>query len=138
MVSMIKCLTVATVIALTTASGAFAYEQGGVKVSGSPSQYSQTNAAGGIQSNVSGWDRFKGFVGGAISAVTGVDPFSVSDAVDIVAENSESLAETRDNAEEYFEAYPDAPGRDRYTLEGEDLEDKPAPGVYKWFWSHFE
>jgi hypothetical protein len=70
--------------------------------------------------------------------VTGVDPFAVSDSVDIVVENSTSLAETRDNAEEYFDAYEDAPDRARYTLEGEDLSDKPAPGVYEFFWSFFE
>ncbi len=132
MVSKIKYLAIVTAVALTTASGAFAQETGGVEVAENPPEYTAQ------ESSVSGWDYFKGCLGGICEAITGVDPFVVSETVDIVVESSEGIAETRDNAEEYFDAYPDAPDRPRYTLEGEDLSDKPAPGLYKWFWSFFE
>ena len=56
--------------------------------------------------DVSAWDRFKAGLGAAIGFVTGVDPFSVSDAVDDVVESSAGLAEIKENAEEYFDAYP--------------------------------
>ena len=40
MVSKIKCLAIASVIALATVSGAFAFEQGGTKLTGKPFEYS--------------------------------------------------------------------------------------------------
>lgn len=132
MVSMIKYLVIASVIAFTGASGAFAQESGGIEVPEKPTEYTVE------ESGPSFWDTCKGIIGGVCSAVTGVDPFAVADSVDIVVENSESIAETRDNAEDYFDAYPDAEDRPRYTLETEDLEDKPAPAVYSFFWSFFE
>ncbi len=128
----IKCLAIAIVLAFSCASGAYAQETGGVQVPEQPAEYTPQ------ESNVSFWDRCKGFIGGACSAVTGVDPFVVSDSVDIVVESSEGIAETRDNGDEYFDAYPDAPSRERYTLETEDLSDKPLPGLYEAFWSLFE
>lgn len=101
-----------------------------------------TGDTGGASKSLSpeadGWDYVKGILGSIIGTVTGVDPFSVNDAVDIVEENAESLAETKENAEEYFDAYPDPdePDRDRYTLADEDLSNKT--GLYRWFWSLFE
>lgn len=84
------------------------------------------------------FDSVKAALGAAIGVVTGVDPFSVEEAVSIVEENAEALNETKENAEEYFDAFPDPdePDRDRYTLADEDLSDKSW--VYTWFWGWFE
>ncbi len=136
MLSNLKFLIVAGVLAFSFACGASAQETGGVPVPDQPSEYSAQEQE--PETEVSFWDRCKAAIGGACSVLTGVDPFAVNDAVEIVAENSESLAETRDNAEAYFDAYEDAPDRARYTLENEDLSDKPAPGIYEAFWSLFE
>ena len=134
MLSKIKHLIIAGVLAVSFAGGALAQQTGGVQVPDQPAEYTAPES----ESSPSAWDYCKGFIGGVCSAVTGVDPFAVEDSVDIVVENSESIAENRDNAEEYFDAYPDAPDRARYTLENEDLSDKPAPGLYEAFWSLFE
>lgn len=134
MLSKMKFLVVAGILAFSFAGGASAQETGGVPVPDQPAEYSAQES----DSGPGFLDYCKGFIGGVCSAVTGVDPFAVNDAVDIVAENSDSLAETRDMADDYFDAYPDAPDRGRYTLENEDLSDKPAPGLYEAFWSLFE
>ena len=69
----------------------------------------------------------------------GFSPKTVSDTVDIVEDASPSLKETTDNAGEYFKAYPDAPGRDRYTLKDENPEENAiASSLYRWFWGLFE
>ena len=63
-------------------------------------------------------------------------PGTVSDTVDIVVEAAPSIKANADNAEKYFDTYEDAPDRDRYTLEGENTENKNP--FYRWFWSFFE
>jgi hypothetical protein len=63
-------------------------------------------------------------------------PGTVSDTVDIVKEAAPSIKANADNADKYFDTYEDAPDRDRYTLEGENMENKT--GLYKWFWGLFE
>ena len=63
-------------------------------------------------------------------------PGTVSDTVDIVVEAAPSIKENADNANKYFDTYKDAPDRDRYTLEGENMENKTS--LYKWFWGLFE
>lgn len=69
----------------------------------------------------------------------GFSPKTVYDTVDIVEDEASSLAATKENAEEYFEAYPDAEGRPRFTLEDENPEENaPIPSLYRWFWSWFE
>jgi len=85
---------------------------------------------------VEGLDALKALLGGAISAVTGVDPFNVSDAVDDVADNVDSIMENIENVDEYYDAYPEAPDRERYTLATEDLSNKTW--LYKWFWGLWE
>lgn len=69
----------------------------------------------------------------------GFSPKTVYDTVTIVEEETPSLAENAENAKEYFEVYPDAPDRPRYTLEDENPEENaPVPSLYRWFWSWFE
>ncbi len=65
-------------------------------------------------------------------------PGTVSDTVDIVVEATPSIKANADNAKAYFETSedPNTPDRDRYTLEGESMENKSF--LYKWFWSLFE
>jgi hypothetical protein len=65
----------------------------------------------------------------------GFSPKSVQESVEIVEEASEGMAETAENAEEYFETYPDAPDRDRYTLEDESGD---HGWLYNAFWGLFE
>jgi len=87
----------------------------------------------------SAWDTFTDWADALFQGISGgFSPKTVSETVDIVEENSESLAETAEMAEEYFDTYEDAPDRDRYTLEGEDVEETPVPWIYKAFWSLFE
>lgn len=88
----------------------------------------------------SAWNTFLDWADALFQGLTGgFSPKTVNDSVDIVEESSESMAETKENAEEYFDAYEDAPDRDRYTLEDENPEENaPAPSVYRWFWSFFE
>jgi hypothetical protein len=66
---------------------------------------------------------------------TGFSPKSVQESVEIVEDAAPSIAENAQNAEDYFEAYPDAPDRDRYTLEDE-TEDHGW--LYNAFWGLFE
>ena len=134
MLSKLKYLIIAGVLAVSFAGGAIAQETGGVQVPDQPAEYTAPES----ESSASVWDYCLGAIGGACAAVTGVDPFAVYDSTEMVVEASESLAETRDNADDYFDEYPDAPSRERYTLETEDLDDKPAPGFYEAFWSLFE
>lgn len=69
----------------------------------------------------------------------GYSPKTTADSVDIVVEATPSIKENADNADAYFDAYEDAPDRDRYTLETENPEENaPAPSLYRWFWSWFE
>lgn len=63
-------------------------------------------------------------------------PGTVSETVDIVRDAAPSIKENADNAEKYFDTYEDAPDRDRYTLEGENKENKSS--LYLWFWGLFE
>jgi hypothetical protein len=65
-------------------------------------------------------------------------PGTVSDTVDIVKDAAPSIKANADNAKKYFETSedPNTPDRDRYTLEGENLENKTS--LYKWFWGLFE
>jgi hypothetical protein len=65
----------------------------------------------------------------------GFSPKSVQESVEIVEEASEGIAANAENAEEYFETYPDAPDRDRYTLENESGE---HGWLYNAFWGLFE
>ena len=82
------------------------------------------------------WETFTDWADALFQGVSGgFSPKNVSDSVDIVVDASEGMAETAENAEEYFEAYPDAPGRDRYTLEDE-TEDHGW--LYNTFWGLFE
>lgn len=86
------------------------------------------------------WGRFTDWVDVVIQGITGgFSPKTVSDSVDIVEDATPSLKETADNAEEYFDTYPDAPSRERYTLETENPEENaPIPAIYRWFWGFFE
>ena len=81
-------------------------------------------------------DYAKSLVDSILGVFTGVSPFDTKQAVDTVAEAAPSIQENRENAEEYFDAYPDAPDRDRYTMADEDLSNKTS--LYKWFWGLFE
>ena len=132
MLSKIKYLAIVAFMAFSFAGSAFAQDAGGVEIPEQPAEYMPR------ESSATTWDYCKGFIGGCIAAVTGVDPFAVYDSTEMVVEASESISETRDNAVEYFDTYEDAPGRPRYTLEDEDLSDKPVPWVYNAFWSLFE
>jgi len=74
----------------------------------------------------------------AVQAVTtGFSPKAIHDSVDIVKDATPSIKANADNANAYFEAYPDAPSRERRTLT-DGSENAPFPGLYKWFWGLFE
>ncbi len=86
------------------------------------------------------WESFLDWADAAFQGLTGgFSPKTVYDTVKIVEDETPSLVATKENAEEYFETYEDAPGRPRYTLEDENPEENaPAPSIYRWFWSFFE
>ncbi len=74
-----------------------------------------------------------------LEGAIGFSPSEVQESVDAVAEAAPAIAENAEKADEYFEVYPDAPDRPRYTLETEHPEENaPAPSLYRWFWSFFE
>jgi hypothetical protein len=53
----------------------------------------------------------------AVQAVTtGFSPKAIHDSVDIVKDATPSIKANADNTNAYFEVYPDAPSRERYTL----------------------
>ena len=83
-----------------------------------------------------GIDVLKALLGGAVSAVTGVDPFNVQDAVDDVADSVDSILENVEKANDYYAVHPDAPDWRVYTLAPEDLSSKTW--LYKWFWGLWE
>lgn len=90
------------------------------------------------------WERwnwgaiFDWFDVGVQGATTGQSPKSIYDSVAIVEDAAPSIAESAENADEYFEVYPDAPDRDRYTLDREDPEGEGKSWLYRWFWGLFE
>lgn len=65
-------------------------------------------------------------------------PGQTAELVDIVKDATPSIMENADTAEKYYDTYTDEnePDRDRYTLEGENVENKTS--FYKWFWGLFE
>ena len=81
---------------------------------------------------------FDWFDVGVQGATTGQSPKSIYDAVAIVEDAAPSIAENVETAEEYFEVYPDAPDRPRYTLEDEDPEGEGKSWLYDWFWGLWE
>ncbi len=82
------------------------------------------------------WNTFTDWVDALFQGVSGgFSPKNVADSVDIVVDASEGMAATAENAEDYFDANPDAPGRDRYTLENEGGE---HGWLYNTFWGLFE
>ena len=82
------------------------------------------------------WETFTDWADALFQGVSGgFSPKNVSDSVDIVVDASEGMAETAENANEYFDANPDAPGRERYTLENEGGE---HGWLYNTFWGWFE
>lgn len=86
------------------------------------------------------WGRFTDWVDALFQGISGgFSPKTVYDSVDIVEDATPSIKENAENAEEYFDTYEDAPGRDRYTLETENPEENaPLPSLYRWVWSIFE
>ncbi|MCK9487228.1 MAG: hypothetical protein M0R73_11115 [Dehalococcoidia bacterium] len=90
------------------------------------------------------WERinwsafFDWFDVGVQGATTGQSPKSIYDSVTIVEDAAPSIAESVETAEEYFEVYPDAPDRARYTLSREDPEGEGKSWLYRWFWGLFE
>ena len=93
-----------------------------------------------VEKAPSTWSKIADWFDALFQGITGgFSPKNVSDSVDIVEDATPSIKETADNAEEYFDAYEDAPDRDRYTLEDENPEENaPAPSLYRWFWGWFE
>ena len=79
---------------------------------------------------VEGLDALRALLGGAISAVTRVAPLKVSDAVDDVAGNVDSIMENIESVDEFYDAYPEDPDRERYRLATEDMSNKTC--LTKW------
>ena len=74
----------------------------------------------------------------AVQAVTtGFSPKAIYDSVDIVKDSAPDIKLNADNANAYFDAYPDAPSRERRSLT-DGSANAPFPKLYKWFWGLFE
>ena len=72
-------------------------------------------------------------------ATQGFSPLTVHDSVEIVKDSAPDIKLNADNARAYFDAYPDAPSRERYTLKDQNPEkNAPFPKLYRWFWGLFE
>lgn len=88
----------------------------------------------------SAWGRFTDWLDVLFQGISGgFSPKTVEDSVEIVEDSVPSIKENTDNANEYFDAYEDAPSRERYTLETENpKKNAPLPSLYKRFWRLFE
>lgn len=82
------------------------------------------------------WNTFTDWADALFQGISGgFSPKAVAESVDIVVDASEGMAANAENAEAYFEAYPDAPSREGYTLENEGGE---HGWLYNAFWGLFE
>ena len=89
-----------------------------------------------VEEESSNWETFTDWADALFQGISGgFSPKAVAESTDIVVDASEGIAANAENAEAYFEAYPDAPDRDRYTL-ADETEDHGW--LYNAFWGLFE